>query len=401
MTTATDGFDGQLPNLDMVNSFLIIADNMAGSKTVSMSAGGFPENELTRFVANTAVPEAEKLVVKHWFRNKKHLFRGYCNQLADLVRFIWLQARGVPNGDHAFFTRYRIDSITIGMTNVSYRMEAASPYRVKQFMVASSTVSLLRSLNNLLTHMHRSFYIYLLSGPLHYTSVAEYSVIIALLVGAVLLFGCSRIRATGDYAVSDVLVAVAELLWFNVVSCTLYVCSKLMLVPGGFGVESFAAVCAVASVLAVIIPVCIQNKYPVKSRSAFADVLTAVALLPCVIYLGTTYLNNFSFCALASAALVLPAALHSLLPYTWRFVRGLCALLCSVPVLVGLVAHITNTSWETLVLNAFEENQRFDSPLASFVLLFYLPFSLISFRLSLLPKHSCTCPASQDKQKQE
>lgn len=385
----------------MVNSFMVIADSMAGSKTVSMSAGGFPENELTRFVANTAVPAAEKLVVKRWFRNQRHLFRAYCAQLADLVRFIWLQARGVPNGDHAFFTRYRIDSITIGMTNVSYRMDAVSPHRVKQYMVAASTVSLLRSLNNLLTHMHRSFYIYLLSGPLYYTSVAEYSVIIALLVGAILLFGCSRLRTTRNYAVSDVIVAVAELLWFNVVSCTLYVCSKTMLVPGGPGVDSFAIVCAVASVLAVILPVCIQSKYPIQSHAAFADVLTAVALLPCIIYLGTTYLNNFSFCALAAAALVLPAALHSLLPSTWRFIRGICAVVFSVPAFVFFVSLSTNISWKSLILNAFEEGQRFDNPLASFVLLFYLPFSLISFRLSLVPQHSCNGSASQEKQKQE
>lgn len=385
----------------MVNSFLIIADNMAGSKTVSMSDGGFPENELTRFVAETAVPGAEKLVVKRWFRNQKHLFRAYCNQLADLARFIWLQARGVPNGDHAFFTRYRIDSITIGMTNTSYRIDAVSPRRVKQFMVASATVSLLRSLNNLLTHMHRSFYIYLLSGPLYYTSVAEYSILIGLLVGAILLFACSRLSTTAKYSVSDVIVAVGELLWFNVASCTLFVCSNVMLVPDGQGVESFAVVCAVVSILAVLLPLCVQHKYPVHSHVAFADVLTVLALLPSVINLGTTYLNNFSFCALAAAAIMLPAALHSLLPYSWRFFRMVCATLCSVPALICYVVLCTKTSWKSFVLRVFEDGQRFDSPLASFILLFYLPFSLIFFRLSFVPLHSCNGSASQNKQKQE
>jgi len=387
------GCDGQLPNLDMFNSFIIIADRNSGSNTVSMSCGGFPDNAVTRFFSDTVYPLAQKLLLDPVFHGSKYSFQSYCSELADLAHFIWLQARGVPNGDHAFFTQYRIDSITIGMSNFSYRSSAQTK-RVSQLDVAKSTVSLLRSLNNLLTHMHRSFYIYLLSGPNLYTSVAEYSLIIGLLVGAILIFAVAHIYVSPP-SIQSALFGIAELLWFSCVAGVVYICGVQTLSQGIDGAGFFTIIFAITSVISIVVPVIIQHKYPEKTRSEFPVVLVAISLFPSIIYLGTTYLTNFSFCAVTAAVMLIPAFLHCRIPLNLRIIRFVLALAYSVPALIVYTSLASGMSWKTLIINIFQEGQHYGAPLSFFLLLFYLPFSLISIRLVFAPR--IAAPTKQKK----
>ena len=382
----------------MVNAFVDVADHSCGARTVSISGTGMPDNAATRFVRDRVVPAVQALLLRA-FGVPARWLKEYTALLADLVHFIWLQALSVPNGVHGYFTRYRIDSITIGMSNFSYRAPTTTKQRVHQQDVATETVALLRSLNNLLTHMHRSFYLYLLSGPRLYTSVLEFSAIIALLVGGMLFLACAHF-ATRKPSVSGTLLACAEVLWFHGVGVVLGVCAHLLLPAQP---ERFAAVFTGLSLVAVLCPVLLQRRYGSASRRAdSADAFVAVSLVPCLVYLGGTYLTNFSFCALAAAVLVVPALLHCRLPRRPVLLRLVAALAYSVPVLVVAAAACTGETWQQLVVRVFTESQHVGARLAGFLLYFYHPFALASLRLAFAqPPQPAAAAEAEDKLKTE
>lgn len=161
LTIGLHGFNGQLPNLDMLNAL---------SKVLGYS--GLSSQYITLYDKPTGV--REKILN---FLNSKF------DVPHTLSSFMIDQAIGVPTGDHAYFNRYRIDSITIRMGDLPVTSKSSGRYRTPtQSNVVYGVVGLIRSLNNLLEHLHQSFYFYVLTNHHRYLSIAEYSVSIGLIV---------------------------------------------------------------------------------------------------------------------------------------------------------------------------------------------------------------------------
>ncbi|KAG0329448.1 Glycosyl phosphatidyl inositol protein transamidase complex subunit [Dissophora globulifera] len=138
-----EGVNGQLPNLDMIN-------------TITRIAAGIAPVEVT--LHDELVPYTENMT------------KNYINSLKKMLYMMKYQAAGTPTGNHGLYLKYKIDAITLyGIDKLGWPSQ-----RYNLFRLGSLIESAFRSLNNLLEHLHQSFFFYLLSGVHRYTSIGLY-----------------------------------------------------------------------------------------------------------------------------------------------------------------------------------------------------------------------------------
>ncbi|KAF9145864.1 Glycosyl phosphatidyl inositol protein transamidase complex subunit [Mortierella sp. GBA39] len=138
-----EGVNGQLPNLDMIN-------------TINLISMGIAPVELT--LHDELVPYTDNMT------------KNYLNSLRKMLYQMKYQAVGTPTGNHGLYLKYKIDAITLyGIDKPGWH----SP-RFNLFRVGALLDSAVRSLNNLLEHLHQSFFFYLLSDVRRYTSIGLY-----------------------------------------------------------------------------------------------------------------------------------------------------------------------------------------------------------------------------------
>ncbi|KAG0245355.1 Gaa1-like protein [Mortierella sp. GBAus27b] len=138
-----EGVNGQLPNLDMINTVAQIAESVA------------PVN-LT--LHDELIPYTENMT------------KNYINSLKRMLYMMKYQAAGAPTGNHGLYLKYKIDAITL------YAIDKPDfpSFRFNLHRLGGLVESTVRSLNNLLEHLHQSFFFYLLSGVKRYTSIGLY-----------------------------------------------------------------------------------------------------------------------------------------------------------------------------------------------------------------------------------
>lgn len=133
-----DGVNGQLPNLDLINT----------ATQISMGQLGIPV--LLQTQHQYAKPEEQ-----HHYKNRlKVLGHGMRNQ-----------AIGQSTGAHSVFMPYHIDAITLTAVGEGWEDEMAFGRVVE---------SLTRSINNLLEKLHQSFFFYLLLQNNRFVSIGTY-----------------------------------------------------------------------------------------------------------------------------------------------------------------------------------------------------------------------------------
>ncbi|KAI4207962.1 MAG: hypothetical protein LQ346_000299 [Caloplaca aetnensis] len=128
-----DGINGQLPNLDLLNSAVHIASGQMGIGVV---------------------------LQRMW----KH-GDSYHGRLQTMLRGMASQALGHTSGPHSSFIPYHVDAITLQAVGSGWQDEMAMGRCVE---------STFRSLNNLLEHFHQSFFFYLLMQPQRFVSIGTY-----------------------------------------------------------------------------------------------------------------------------------------------------------------------------------------------------------------------------------
>lgn len=133
-----DGINGQLPNLDLINTATQISAGQLGIPVLMQSQH--------RYVK----PEAQH----HYLNRLKVLGHGMRNQ-----------AVGHSTGAHSVFMPYHIDAITLTAVGHGQQDEMAFGRVVE---------SLTRSLNNLLEKLHQSFFFYLLMQNIRFVSIGTY-----------------------------------------------------------------------------------------------------------------------------------------------------------------------------------------------------------------------------------
>jgi GPI-anchor transamidase subunit GAA1 len=128
-----DGINGQLPNLDLVNTAVSVASGQMG---IGTSIQGMQSHD-----------------------------DSYQARLLTMLRGMSNQAIGHGTGAHSVFMPYHIDAITLTAVGEGWQDEMA---------LGRTVESICRSLNNLLEHFHQSFFFYLLMQTNRFVSVGTY-----------------------------------------------------------------------------------------------------------------------------------------------------------------------------------------------------------------------------------
>ncbi|KAI9743300.1 MAG: Glycosyl phosphatidyl inositol protein transamidase complex subunit [Claussenomyces sp. TS43310] len=128
-----DGINGQLPNLDMLNTVEAIASGQMG---IGVS------------------------LQQMW----KHT-QSYQDRLQTMLRGMLQQGLGHSSGPHSSFIPYHVDAITLQPFGEGWQDEMAMGRVIE---------STFRSLNNLLEHLHQSFFFYLLMQADRFVSIGTY-----------------------------------------------------------------------------------------------------------------------------------------------------------------------------------------------------------------------------------
>ncbi|KAF2130148.1 Glycosylphosphatidylinositol:protein transamidase, GAA1 component [Dothidotthia symphoricarpi CBS 119687] len=128
-----DGVNGQLPNLDLFNTAVQVAGGQMGVGAV---------------------------IQRMW----KHT-DTYQERLTTMLRGMVSQGMGHATGPHSSFIPYHVDAITLVTVGDGWHDEMTLGRIIE---------SLFRSLNNLLEHLHQSFFFYLLLQANRFVSIGTY-----------------------------------------------------------------------------------------------------------------------------------------------------------------------------------------------------------------------------------
>lgn len=128
-----DGMNGQLPNLDLFNTAVQIASGQLGIGCAIQSMWNHHDS--------------------------------YKDRLQTMLRGMLSQAMGHATGPHSSFIPYHVDAITLVTVGDGWHDEMS---------LGKTVESLFRSLNNLLEHLHQSFFFYLLLQANRFVSIGTY-----------------------------------------------------------------------------------------------------------------------------------------------------------------------------------------------------------------------------------
>jgi GPI-anchor transamidase subunit GAA1 len=188
----TAGINGQLPNLDLVNTVVshtylesvpVVLDRCLTVQQVLEPERGF------RRVACDDVLERSRasmlgLVQEYVPEDYRAKAREYVSNLSGMLRFMKTLATG-PSGLHGSFISYNIDAVTVALTqsvDVQHWQGARSITSVLR-----SLELVVRSLSNLEEKLHQSFFLYVLPNNQDFVSVGEYYYTVVLAISPALL----------------------------------------------------------------------------------------------------------------------------------------------------------------------------------------------------------------------
>jgi glycosylphosphatidylinositol transamidase len=128
-----DGINGQLPNLDLFNTAVSVASGQMGIGCT---------------------------LQRMWKHDD-----SYKERLQTMLRGMISQGLGHASGPHSSFIPYHVDAITLQTVGDGWHDEMG---------LGRTVESLFRSLNNLLEHLHQSFFFYLLLQANRFVSIGTY-----------------------------------------------------------------------------------------------------------------------------------------------------------------------------------------------------------------------------------
>eukprot|EP01113_Clastostelium_recurvatum_P043538 TRINITY_DN7225_c0_g1_i1.p1 TRINITY_DN7225_c0_g1~~TRINITY_DN7225_c0_g1_i1.p1 ORF type:complete len:674 (-),score=113.51 TRINITY_DN7225_c0_g1_i1:23-1981(-) len=415
ITLSLEGYNGQLPNLDLTNTIVRVArvEGLNTDHKMSLIAHPAPYP----FLSSPYLPDELTTPM-----------------MTTLFTFMINQAKGVPTGPHGAFNTYHIDAVTVGVSpGTSYN----------SVMIGRVAVGTLRSLNNLLERLHQSFYFYVLCSPTHYLSIGEYMIPFGLLVAPLLVeflclvfvFADTQVTRPRDIAEAHMLkregktvtqgehsmrqlpalLSVVCGLLFLALGLALYVLplfARRLLsgvgvlvmeatlfpvgyIPFGYEIEFFLIYVILGAIAVRLLGSATRallGDLPIDPSSFKLGIMIPVAVfIPCMSLL------NFSFCTMA-AAIVAPV--YSFLGPSYnhkqRLMQALALLIVSPPALLMAISYFGNTNVPALMDAILDQHLLYRSLAYPFLTLVYIPLHLAACRLiSLSPyEHS---PTKKDK----
>lgn len=184
-----EGRDGQLPNLDTMNTVTDIAQStyvlpalgLHGAAADEMNFGWFRMEALRAWLPVDYIDE--------------HLLgrdgvQTFVTGWANILRQIWYQLGGHPSGVHGVLLPFHVDAVTL------FARPADGPYGFLQLgHIAELTY---RSFSNLIERLHHSQFFYLLATPRRFVQIGIFIFVPLLLGAALTLAGVSTWVQLGD-----------------------------------------------------------------------------------------------------------------------------------------------------------------------------------------------------------
>ncbi|KAG1685026.1 hypothetical protein DVH05_009767 [Phytophthora capsici] len=163
----TAGMNGQLPNLDLVNT-AVRAFREHQISTILDRAEAQDTTKHQGFVSST-IGCIKSLSEEYTPQEFKESAQNYLTNLEGMLHFMTTLAYG-PSGPHANFISYNIDSITLSLT----KRVASGDRPLAPRDVLRSIEMVVRALSNLEEKLHQSFFLYVLPNTSTFVSVGEY-----------------------------------------------------------------------------------------------------------------------------------------------------------------------------------------------------------------------------------
>jgi GPI-anchor transamidase subunit GAA1 len=138
-----DGINGALPNLDLLNTAVSVANGQMG---IGCSVHAMTSHS-----------------------------DSYTDRLTTIAKGLATQASGHATGPHSAFMPYHIDAITLKTLGDGWHDEMS---------LGRTAESIFRSINNLLEHLHQSFFFYILLSSTRFASIGNYLPAAMLIAGS-------------------------------------------------------------------------------------------------------------------------------------------------------------------------------------------------------------------------
>lgn len=152
-----EGLNGQLPNMDVVNTLVRVAERVAN---------GVP-TYLTARSETTILLDAVRRLSDRWEiplrSDVERELRNYEQGARAAARQFGHGAAGSASGPHGVFQRYHVDAITI------FAVPATGPYGF--YHIGRIVEAFIRSMSNLLERLHHSQFFYLLLTPYRFVPI--------------------------------------------------------------------------------------------------------------------------------------------------------------------------------------------------------------------------------------
>lgn len=171
-----EGLDGQLPNLDVINTLTRVAERINGVP-IELSESLVPPRSYQRRLGPLGA-----LLEEHLWNDREgeaKYMGGLLNVFGQLRNLVV----GHPTGVHGLFHRFHIDAITL------FAKPASGPYGF--WHMGRMAESMTRSFSNLLERLHHSQFFYLMTSTQLFIEVAKCIAVAALLGAAMTIRGIS------------------------------------------------------------------------------------------------------------------------------------------------------------------------------------------------------------------
>eukprot|EP01118_Nematostelium_gracile_P000863 TRINITY_DN1085_c0_g1_i3.p1 TRINITY_DN1085_c0_g1~~TRINITY_DN1085_c0_g1_i3.p1 ORF type:complete len:571 (+),score=113.00 TRINITY_DN1085_c0_g1_i3:55-1767(+) len=339
-----EGANGRLSNLDLLNSIYRIGrrDGMAPN---SFSISPNP------------------IILPHFIPISVH----------SLLNFMANQAQGIPTGDHGLFGMYHIDAVTLKTIQNSN-----GNHPVNIMALARVIEGTVRSLNNLIEHLHQSFYYYLLPSPDRYISIGEYMISLALILFP--FFGRLLINVLTIKYNEESLNAAACIIMIYIYGAfvfTLPFVLEIFVIEKEKMFQLALIISAVGLIALMSILRILDSLLKVPKTSQYWTTFKSIASIPALLFIGTGSLLNFSFC-LFCAVFIVPfytAFGHSERAIL-RMIQTVVLLAISPIVLVFLASQYLGLNYLQFLMIIFEQLKMFSNFPYVFLTLIYLPLNL-------------------------
>ncbi|KAK9374965.1 Gaa1-like protein [Lipomyces chichibuensis] len=250
------GLNGQLPNLDLINTVVVICGHM-GIKVIvhdiDASDDGYENRAIT-------------------------LVTGIAHQaLSGLYR---------PGAGNEAFSGWRIDSVTLAAKTSS---NGYGPY--DQMLYGRLVEASMRSINNLLEHFHQSFFFYLLLSPNRFVSIATYLPTAMLIGASFTIKGIYYWMSSSSTKTSKMFDEAISAFWLfiTIVSCSIGLFSLSAWIPSSMLASEVFIVSAVTPILPITFRLLISAK-----PASYINKLQSYVLIFVGLFLTTLSTLNFS-----------------------------------------------------------------------------------------------------------